>query len=36
MYIQALFYARLLNAMLATPVANLHDFLICTLSIYTC
>jgi hypothetical protein len=33
-YNQALFYARLFNALLATPVANWHDFLI-LLSQYT-
>jgi hypothetical protein len=31
MYIQALF-----NALLATPVANLQDLLICTFLIYVC
>ena len=34
MYIQALLYSRLFNAMLITPVANVQDFLICTLSTY--
>jgi hypothetical protein len=34
MYIQALLYTLLFNALLATPVAHVHDFLICPQSTY--